>query len=59
MKTCIKMSNGNVYVVDFAIDEVVRKLDGDGLVLINGTEGRDDFYINALQVCAVYPARPE
>lgn len=59
-RTCIKMSNGNVYVVDDHLNAVAARLDvEDGLLLIPGSEGRDAFYVNPLQVCAVYPARPE
>lgn len=60
MRTCIKMSNGNVYVVSLPMDEVVGYLNGDDLVKIPGDlTGKDDFFVNPLQVCAVYPARPE
>lgn len=60
MKTCIKMANGNVYVVDYDIETVVAKLSLDEpYIKLEGTDGRDDFFINPLQVCAVYPARPE
>jgi hypothetical protein len=59
-RTCIKMSNGNVYVVDDHLNAVAARLDvEDGLLLIPGSEGCDAFYVNSLQVCAVYPARPE
>lgn len=59
-RTCIKMSNGNVYVVDYEIELLAAALSGsDEMLLLKGTEGRDDFYVNPLQVCAVYPARPE
>lgn len=58
--TCIKMTNGNVYVVDLALDEVAARIDSsDTLLKIPGTEGRNDFYINPLQVSAVYPARED
>lgn len=55
--TCIKMSNGNVYVLDFPIEHVVGKLNNDDFVKIPGTDGREDFFVNPLQVAAVYPAR--
>lgn len=56
MRTCIKMSCGNVYTVEQDIDAVAARLDStDGLIKIPGTEGREDFYINPLQVSAVYP----
>jgi hypothetical protein len=58
--TCIKMTNGNVYVVDMELDTAAARLDAtDGLIKIPGTEGRNDFYINPLQVSAVYPARED
>jgi hypothetical protein len=57
---CIEMTGGKRYVVDQDIDEAAAKLDSiDGLLKIPGTEGREDFYINSLQVSAVYPARDE
>lgn len=59
MKTCIKMSNGNVYVIEHPIEEVVAKLSGDSPVLVPGTDDRADFYVNPLQVCAIYPARED
>jgi hypothetical protein len=52
------MSNGNVYVVKMALDEAARYLNRDELLKIPGDlTGKDDFYVNPLQVCAVYPAR--
>lgn len=60
MKTCINMANGKVYVIDGTIEEAAEEtLATDELVRIPGTDDRDDFYINPLQVCAVFPARPE
>lgn len=60
MKTCIKMSNNNVYVVeDMGLDQVAARLGAEDFIKIPGTKGREDFYINSLQVVAVYPAREE
>lgn len=61
MKTCIKMSNGNVYVIDEPILTIYTWLadTDEDFIKIEGTDGRGDFYINSLQVCAIYPARPE
>jgi len=59
--TCIKMTGGNVYVVDLTIEEVVEELlaGDDEFVRISGSGERDDFYINVAQVSAVYPAAQE
>jgi hypothetical protein len=60
VKTCIEMTGGKRYVVEQDIDEVAAKIGSiDGMLKIPGTEGRDDFYINPLQVSAIYPARDE
>lgn len=60
MKICIKMTNGNVYMINAALNIVVDRIDNsETLLRIPGTEGRDDFYINPLQVSAVYPARED
>jgi hypothetical protein len=53
------MATGNVYVVATGLDETAAKLNNDNFIKIPGTEGRDDFYINPLQVSAVYPARED
>ena len=58
MKTCIKMTNDNVYIVEGqTVLEVIATLIAEVFVIIPGTEGREDFAINSLQVSAVYPAR--
>lgn len=57
MRTVILMNNGNKYVVEDApIEAVAARLSSDELVKIPGTEGKPDFFINPLQVSAVFPA---
>jgi hypothetical protein len=56
-RTCIKMSNGNIYLIDLPISQVINMLNSiDSLIKIPGSEGRTDFFINPLQVSAVYQA---
>lgn len=52
------MTNDNVYIVEGqTVLEVIATLIAEEFVIIPGTEGREDFAINSLQVSAVYPAR--
>lgn len=56
-RTIIKMSNGNSYVVERPMEDVMEDLqivEGE-FALIDGTEGRKDFYINITQIVAVFP----
>jgi hypothetical protein len=61
VKTCIKMSCGNVYVAEGSIDEwntILFDTD-EPSIKIENADKREPFFLNPLQVCSVYPAWTE
>lgn len=56
MRTIIKMSTGDRYVVEDTLDSVVTQLEeSSDFFEVPGLNGREDFFVNVAQIVSVFP----